>query len=181
MENMLDVIQGRRTARKFNGRSVDQDKIDALLELAMYAPSRLNRQPWRFVVIRDQALQKQLADLLRIHPYLETASAVIAVCSIPKLSPTWLMDTSAAIENMLIGATAMGIGTAWVGAPDTVMWDMCEEALHDALEIPLDVRIVALVAVGYPERELKPHSRQDRFDTLKVHYGRWGSKDVDEG
>jgi nitroreductase len=147
----------------------------------MCAPTRLNRQPWRFVVIRDQALQQQLANMLRVHPYLEMASAVVAVCSVPKLSPTWLMDTSAAIENMLIGATAMGIGTAWVGAPDTVAWDMCEEALHDALEIPLDVRIVALVAVGYPEQEPEPHGRQDRFDAVKVHYGRWGSHGPAEG
>jgi len=57
---------------------------------------------------------------VRIHPYLETAPVVIAVCGLPKASPTWIMDVSAATENMLLAATAMGLGAAWVGAPDTV-------------------------------------------------------------
>ena len=62
-----------------------------------------------------------IAAQVRIHPYLETAPVVIAVCGLPKASPTWIMDVSAATENMLLAATAMGLGAAWVGAPDTVL------------------------------------------------------------
>ena len=172
-EELFDVIRKRRTVRKFTEQEVSDEKIETLLELAMCAPSRLNRQPWHFVVIRDQELKRQLANQLRIHPYLESASAVIAVCAIPTLSPTWAMDASAAVENMLLGATAMGLGAAWVGSPDTVMWDLLEETLHDALSIPIDVRIPALIALGHPAEERPPHGRHDRFDPLKVHYGRW--------
>jgi nitroreductase len=90
------------------------------------------------------------------------------------------MDVSAATENMLLAATAMGLGAAWVGAPDTALWDLCEEALHDALAIPLDdVRIPALVAVGHPAQELPPHGKHDRFEPTKVHYGRWGELKLD--
>jgi len=146
----------------------------------MCAPNRLNRQPWHFVVIRDKELQKQLADLLRVHPYLETAPVVIAVCGLPQASPTWIMDVSAATENMLLATTAMGLGAAWVGAPDTVLWNLCEEALHDALAIPLeDVRIPTLVAVGHPAQELPPHGKHDRFDRTKVHYGQWRELKLD--
>lgn len=99
---------------------------------------------------------------------------VIAVCALPQASPTWLMDASAATENMLLAATAMGLGAAWIGSPDTVLWDLVEETLCDALAIPLDVRIPVLVAVGHPAQELPPHGKQDRFDRTKVHYGKWG-------
>ncbi len=175
-EKLLDVIRKRRTIRKFTDEDVSEEQVVTLLEAAMCAPSRLNRQPWHFVVIRDKELQKQLADLLRVHPYLETAPVVIAVCALPHVSPTWLMDVSAATENMLLAATAMGLGAAWVGAPDTVLWNLCEEALQDALAIPLkDVSIPALVVVGHPAQELPPHGKHDRFDHTKVHYGKWGN------
>ena len=179
-EDMLDVIRRRRTIRKFTDEDVSEEQVETLLEMAMCAPNRLNRQPWHFVVIRDKELQKQLADLLRIHPYLETAPVVIAVCGLPKASPTWIMDVSAATENMLLAATAMELGAAWVGSPDTALWDLLEEALQDALAIPLDdVRIPALVAVGHPAQELAPHGKHDRFDRTRVHYGNWGELKLD--
>jgi nitroreductase len=178
-EEMLELIRKRRTVRKFTAEDVSEEQVDTLLEMAMCAPNRLNRQPWRFVVIRDKKLQQLLADLLRIHPYLETAPVVVAVCALPEASPTWSMDISAATENMLLAATAMGLGGAWVGQPDSTLWDMCEETLHDALGIPLNVRIPALVAVGHPAEELPPHGKHDRFDRTKVHYGKWGALKLD--
>jgi nitroreductase len=174
-ESVLDVMRKRRTIRAFTEGDVSEEYIDVLLEMAMCAPNRLDRQPWHFVVIRDKALQSKLADLLRVHPYLEEAPVLIAVCGLPHMSPTWLMDLSAATENMTLAATAMGLGTAWVASPDTVVWNLCEEFLHDQLAIPLDVRIATLVAVGYPAVELPAHGRHDRFDRTKVHYGRWGN------
>jgi nitroreductase len=178
-EDMLDLIRKRRTIRQFTDEEVTEEQVETLLEMAMCAPSRLNCQPWHFVVIRDKELQKRISDLLRVHPYLETAPVVIAVCGSPEVSPTWILDVSAATENMLLAATAMGLGAAWVGAPDTVMWDLCEEALCDELGIPRNVRIPALVAVGHPAQELPPHGKHDRFDRTKVHYGRWGQRKLD--
>jgi nitroreductase len=173
--DVLDTIRKRRTIRRFMDQDVDDEKIDGLLEAAMYAPNRLNRQPWHFVVIRDKKLQTNMANFLGLHPYLEKAPVLIAVAARPELSTTWMMDLSAAIENMLIAATALGLGTAWVGEPDSVVWTMAEEVLREALRIPegLNVRIPALIAVGYPAQERPPHGRNDRFDPTKVHYGVW--------
>jgi nitroreductase len=142
----------------------------------MWAPSRLNRRPWHFIVIRDTVLLKKLANLLRIHPYLETAPAAVAVCAEPQRSPTWLMDVSAAIENLLIGATAVGLGSAWIGSPDTVMWNLCEELLHDVLVIPPDVRVPALIAIGYPDPDAPLHERQERYDPNRIHSGIWDNR-----
>lgn len=200
-EVVLDIIRKRRTIRHFTDEDVSPEQVKTLLEMAMCAPNRLDRRPWHFVVIRDKALQKQLADLLRIHPYLETAPVVIVVCGLPTVSRTWLMDVSAAIENMVLAATAMGLGATWVGNPGDALWDRCEKTLVNALAIPHDhvgafqklvrtlqrlfsgkrtevslnkpIRIPALVAVGHPAQELPPHGKHDRFDEAKVHHGRW--------
>jgi nitroreductase len=200
-EVMLDIIRKRRTIRHFTDEDVSQEQVETLLEMAMCAPNRLDRRPWHFVVIRDKALQKQLADLLRVHPYLETAPVVIAICGLPTVSRTWLMDVSAATENMVLAATAIGLGATWLGNPGDVLWDRCEKTLLNALAIPHDdigafqklfrtlkrlflgkstkvslnrsIRIPALVAVGHPAQEPPPHRKHDRFDEAKVHYGRW--------
>lgn len=175
-EDVLDVIRKRRTVRKYTDQEVTREQIDLLIESALYAPNRLNRQPWHFIVIQDKAVQKQFADFLRIHSYLEDASAVIVACAMPNVSTTWAMDVSAAVENMMIVATSLGLGTAWVGAPDSVTWSMFEETVRDSLAIPIDVRVVALVSVGYPAKQPAPHSKEDRLDATKIHYGRWENR-----
>ncbi len=174
-EEVLNTIRKRRTIRRYTDQDLSDEQIDTLLEIAMTAPNRLNRQPWHFIVIRDKDLQKQLADFLGLHPYLEQAPVVIVAAARPKLSSTWQMDLSAAIENIMIAATAMGLGAAWVGEPGSVLWTMAEEMLHDALHIPteLGLRIPALIAVGYPAQERPPHGKHDRFDRTKIHYGLW--------
>ena len=179
-DEVLDTIRRRRTIRRYDDRDVSAEQVDTLLEMAMSAPNRLNRQPWHFIVIRDKALQKKLADLLGLHPYLETAPLVVAAAARPELSTTWQMDLSAAVENMNIAATAMGLGTAWVGEPGSVMWTTAEEMLHDALHIPreLNVRIPALITVGYPAEERRAHGKHDRFDRTKVHYGLWEGREL---
>lgn len=174
-DSVLDTIRKRRTIRRFTELNVSEEAVDTLLEMALTAPNRLNRQPWHFIVIRDKALQKNLADLLGLHPYLEKAPVLIAAAARPKVSTTWQMDLSAAIENMLIAATALGLGTSWVGEPGSVVWTMAEDMLHEALHIPteLGVRIPALIAVGHAAEKRPPHGRHDRFDRTKVHYGVW--------
>jgi nitroreductase len=178
---VLETIRDRRTIRRFTDQEVSDDQVDTLLEAAMYAPNRLNRQPWHFVVIRDKRLQKHLADFLGLHPYLEEAPVLIAAAARPELSTTWMMDLSAAVENMLLAATALGLGTAWVGEPDSVRWTMAEEVISDAIHVPaeIDMRIPALIAVGYPAQTRPPHKRSDRFDPTKVHYGVWEGRRLD--
>lgn len=181
-ENVLDTVRKRRTIRRYTDKDISEQQVDTLLELAMSAPNRLNRQPWHFIVIRDKDLQRELADFLGLHPYLETAPILIAAAARPQVSTTWQMDLSAAIENLLIAATAMDLGAAWVGEPDSVLWTMAEEMLHDALHIPtqLGLRIPALIAVGHPAQERPPHGKHDRLDRTKVHYGVWEGRKLDE-
>lgn len=172
-DNALHWLRQRRTIRKFTDADVGDEEIETLLEMAMYAPNRLNRQPWHFIVIRDGKVKKGLSDLLRVHPYLETAPVIIAVAAAYDASPTWLMDISAATENLLLAATVLDLGAAWIGSPDTVMWDLAEAWMHDRLGIPPNMRIPTLIAVGRPAERPLPHSKKDRWDRSRVHYERW--------
>ena len=173
-EEMLSLIRKRRTIRRFTDERVSEEQVETLLEMAMCAPKRLDKQPWHFVVIRDKELQRKVADTYRVRPYVEQASVLIAVGANPAESPTWLMDISAAAENLLLAATAIGLGGAWVGAPDTALWDETESLLRSALSIPPHVRVPTLLAIGYPAKEPPPHGKHDRFVSTKVHYGKWG-------
>jgi nitroreductase len=179
-DKVLDAIRKRRTIRRFTAEDISDEQVDQLLEMAMMAPNRLNRQPWHFFVIRDKGVRKKLADLLSVHPYLETASALIAVGARPELSPTWQMEVMAATENMLIAAAGLGLGAALVGNPGSVTWRRAEDLLQKALHIPVQrkVRLPILVAVGHPAEERPAHGRHDRFDLAKIHYGLWGEHEA---
>jgi nitroreductase len=173
-EEVLDLIRKRRTIRRYTEEDVTEEQLETLLEMAMCAPNRLNRQPWHFVLIRDQKVKEQLSNILRVHPYLTQAPVAIAVCAAFEASPTWMMDVSAASENLLLAATALDLGGAWIGAPDTVLWNMVEEYLHDTLNIPMSVRIPTVLALGHPAEQPAPHGKDDRYNRTKVHYGKWG-------
>ena len=114
--DILELIRKRRTIRKFTADDVSEETLEALLDAASVAPNRLNRRPLYYLVIRDKALKTKLAVALRVRPYIEQAPIVIAVCADPKISTTWELDGSAAIENMLLAAASLGLGGAWVGS-----------------------------------------------------------------
>lgn len=174
--NLFDVLRARRTIRRYTPEPVSDEDIDALLEAAMYAPSRMDRRPWRFIVLRDQALQQEMADALGVRNYLAEAPALIVVCADPAASPTWMMDISAATENLLLAAADRDLGAAWVGWPESAWWQPVEALLRRRIGVPDDVRVATVVAVGHPAEERAPYTREERFDVTLIHDGRWGNK-----
>ena len=171
--DMLDIIRKRRTVRGFTDEDVSDEQVETILEMGMYAPTYMNRQPWHFVVARDKELQERLAETLGVRPYLQEASVVIAVYGDPGISNTWDLDGCAAIENMLIAATALGLGGAWAGSPGNLAWKQAEDLLRDALKVPSGFRALSLVCLGHPAKDPVPHTKEKRFDKTRVHYGDW--------
>jgi nitroreductase len=169
---LLDLIKQRRTVRKFTDQAVTDEQLHAVLEAAVCAPTRLDVQPWHFVVLRDKALQKKLSETVRLHAYLETAPVVIAVWGEPERTSTWLMDCCAAIENLLLAAQAVGLGGAWVGGPEISFWEPTEELLRREIGAPQEVRLVSLVALGVPAAMPQPHGKE-RWNRFHMHLGKW--------
>jgi nitroreductase len=172
-KDALDVIRERRTVREFTDEDVIDEQVETILEMGMYAPTYMNRQPWHFVVVRDKQLQERLGETLGVRPYLQQAAAVIVVYGDPNISDAWQLDGCAATENMLIAATALGLGGAWTGSHGSSFWEEAEELLQDALKVPSGFRALSLVCLGHPAEEPAPHSKEERFDKTRVHYGDW--------
>ena len=166
----LDAIFTRRSIRKFTEDPVSDQDIETLLRAGMAAPSAGNQQAWEFVVIDDREV---LGRIPAVHPYAqmcEEAPLCLAVCADlarEKYAGFWVQDCSAATENILLAAHAMGLGAVWLGiAPGGDRAQQVAELLH----LPRGIEALALVAVGHPAEAKEP---ADRYDAGKAHHNRW--------
>jgi len=170
MKDALDFIQRRRSIRKYKAQAVSDEQLEVLLRAAMAAPSAGNEQPWEFVVIRDRA---KLDRAREIHPYagmLRTASLAILVCGNLQREQhkgMWVQDCSAAVQNLLLAAANIGLGTCWCGVHPS---GDREQAFRELCGLPNNVVPFALIAVGVPDEEKGP---ADYYDPSRVHYETW--------
>lgn len=166
-QDVIQTIFSRRSIRKYTSEPVSEDEIKTLLEAAMAAPSANNSQPWRFVVVTDRRTLDALAEA---HPYgkmLAQATLCIAVCGDPAASAYWEQDCSAATENLLLAATALGLGAVWLGVhprQDRIA------AVRRVLEIPENIVPLNLLSIGHPAETKEPRTQ---YDEAKVHRERW--------
>lgn len=165
-----EAIFGRRSIRRYYPTPISDDIIKELLEAAMAAPSAGNEQPWHFVVINDRNI---LDEIPKVHPYsqmLKQAPLAILICGDEKLEKHkgyWIQDCSAATENLLIAATANGLGSVWLGVfprQDRV------EGIRKLLDIPENIIPFSLIAIGYPAENKPP---AERFDEKRIHENKW--------
>lgn len=169
--NLLEIIKKRRSIRRFTSQGVEKEKIQALLEAAMYAPSAVNKQPWHFIVIEDRTVMNRI---MEVHPHskmFETANLGILVCGDLQLHHGpgyWIADCAAATENILLAATALGLGSCWVGIYPR---EDRMKAMKDVFLLPEHVEGFALIAIGYPAEEKKIPAR---FQPDRIHLNRWG-------
>ncbi len=169
----LQIIRKRRTIRRFTDGEVSDELLDTLLDAATVAPSRLNRRPLYFLVIRDGEIKAKLAEALRVRPYIEQASAVIAVCADPRVSTTWELDGSAAIENLLLAAASLDLGAAWVGSKGSELWDAAVHVLREAAAVPDNIDFVSLVCIGYPDEDKRAYEPGEKIDRQRIRYDHW--------
>jgi nitroreductase len=174
MENTMDTIKAiitRRSVRHFTDEPVSEEQVNTLLRAAMQAPSAVNAQPWHFVVVNERPLLKAITS---IHPYAECvhqAPLAVLVCAdlaLEKSPGYWVQDCSAATQNLLLAARALGLGAVWLG-----IYPIQEriEGLRRLLHLPERVQPLSLAAVGHPLGEYPPP--ENRFRPDRVHYNRW--------
>jgi nitroreductase len=172
LDSRLSVLYGRRSIREYQAKLVGDELVTQLLNAAMAAPSACGKDPWRFVVVRKQAMLDAIAVALPSGKMLTRASLGIVVCGdlgaahAGELSYL-LQDCSAAIENLLLAAHAIGLGACWLGVhPRQVRVD----ALTKLLRLPEKVLPISCVAVGWPGEEKPPRTR---YQQSFVHYETW--------
>lgn len=175
----MDLMEGllsRRSIRKYEDKPVDREMIKALIRTAQYAPSAHNTQPWEFFVIEDKEALKDLRHIQRSASFAENAPLAILVCgdknkSFSREKEGWSyidIDCSAATENLLLAAHALGLGACWCGA--TPMTKPMA-ALSERFNLPENIKPFSIVVVGYPAEESKLSG--ERYDESKIHWGRW--------
>lgn len=155
---MDDAIFKRVSIREFTDQSVTYDEVDRLMRAAMAAPSAGNQQPWEFVVTRSADVRKRLSECSPFAKPAERAPLVILACMRTeglRFQPCAPLDMSAAIENILLEATSMGLGTVWMTLyPD----DDRMAAAAKVAATPDGVQPFALIAVGHARDDVPPRS-----------------------
>jgi nitroreductase len=164
---MIDLIRRRRSIRQFTNDDVSEEQIRLILEAAMSGPSGRGLDPWHFVVVRSSETRGKLAATHTFSDMCTRSPVVIAVCGDEKMSDHWIADCAAATENMLLAATALGLGSVWVG-----IYPRVEREAHvrATLGIPPHIRILCLVPMGHPGEQKPPRTR---FNAARVHIERF--------
>jgi nitroreductase len=162
-------ILQRRSIREYTRAPVTDEQIDVLLQSAMAAPSANDVRPWAFVVVRDPARRQALAQTHQWSGMCAQAPVVFAVLGNPDRSDHWVEDCSAATENLLLTAAALGLGGVWVAIYPR---PQREAYVRQALDIPEAWRVLCLAPVGKPAETKSPRTR---YEASKVHFDLFGT------
>lgn len=166
----MQAILTRRSVRKYSNEKITEKTIFKLLNAGVSAPSAGNEQPWQFVIIDKKEI---LDKITNYHPHskmLKEAQVAILVCGDLNLETNkgyWMIDCSAATQNILIAARALGLGSCWLG-----IYPREERivAIRDILKIPEHIIPFSLISLGYPGEEQKT---VDRLDDFRIHRNQW--------
>lgn len=169
---VFENIFSRKSVRSFTSEPVSQEHIEAMLKAAMAAPTAVNYQPWRFVVVTDRAQLDAMAEILPYAKMLRQAPLAIVVCGETtwfegRENPYWQQDCSAATENLLLSAEALGLGAVWTGVYPNMQ---LAEPLGEFLGLPETVQPLCAIPIGHHDGTTKP---RDKWKPENVHYGRW--------
>ncbi|MDD3274991.1 MAG: nitroreductase family protein [Candidatus Omnitrophica bacterium] len=167
MDTFLRFLKIRRSIRSFNNKQIPAKKLESLVDAARFAATARNLQPWEFVVVTDKQVLKRLAGIAENGRFIAEAAACIAVFSAD--TKYFLEDGSAATCNILLTATALGIGSCWVAGDKK---PYCGEVSR-LLNAPRELKLISMVALGYPDaknvfkmmpkRELKEILHWEKF------------------
>jgi len=160
---MLEIIKSRRSIRCFKKQAVESTVLHTIIEAGTWAPSGLNNQPWKFIVIRSRAMREKLAGLTQYGSIVCDAPVCIAVFLDSSLSYDRTKDIQAigaCIQNMLLQTHALGLGAVWLGE---ILKNGA--AVRELLKVPGTMEFMALIALGYPAEK---NAVSDRKKTEEV-------------
>lgn len=172
----ITLAQKRRSIRKFKNKDIEDEKVELLIETALRAPSSMGRSPWEFILVRDSDLLNGLSKA-KVHgsAFLKGAPLGIVVCADPGKSDVWIEDASIASTFIFIEAESLGLGACWIQirGRDHADGITSEAYIADLLNLPENLKVLSIIALGYPDESKPPHKK----DTLKyerIHLNTYG-------
>lgn len=170
--DVFEAIIRRRSIRQYDSRPVEQEKLEKILDAGRLAPSAKNAQAWKLFAVTDQALIRGMGDAYMGQDFIAEAPVLLGVCTnqdriMGNGVSARIVDGSIAMSFMVLEATELGLGTCWLGKFDA-------PAVKAALNIPEEYTVVALTAMGYPD---KPQPRRPRKAPEEVfRFNRWDDR-----
>jgi nitroreductase len=172
---VMENIMTRRSIRKYRKHDVSDGDLLKLIDAARHAPSASNKQCWEFIVVRDPKMKKLLAEAAKGSEWLADVPVIIVACVNNKIAGSvngergirlyGIQDVAAAIENLMLAANAMGLGTCWVGG-------FREAKVTGPLRLPEFVRPSALIPVGWPDEAPEAPARHEASEFVHIEtYG----------
>ena len=165
-DNLLEFLKSRRSIRRFKPDPVQRDLILKVLDIARYAPSAHNSQPWRFIVVEDPSIKEELANIHGGAKPLRSAPQAIVVVSDKNASPdSYLIDGANAAIYIQLAAHALGLGTVWIQTMRNI------RNIRRILDLPENLVPVAILAIGYPDEQ--PRLRERMPLEKLVYYNKY--------
>ena len=164
---VLENIAERKSVRKYLNKTVEEDKIDAMVKAGMAAPSGMDRRPWEFVVVTDREALDSMAAKLPYAKMLTNAPLAIVVCGDTTRSSYWYLDCSAATQNVLLAAEALGLGAVWTAA---YPYEDRIDVVRQNTGLPEKIVPLCVIPIGYPDG---PQKAKDKFDPQRVHRNKY--------
>ena len=146
---VMEAVRTRKSVRDYLDKPVEDEKLQSVLEAARLAPSASNRQEWRFVVVRDPATRRNVVKMAGAQSFVGDAAVLIVACAetnehVMKCGQQcYPIDVAIALDHLTLAAVELGLGTCWIGSFE-------EHQVKQALHIPDEIRVVALLPLGYP-------------------------------
>ena len=161
---VLENIAERKSVRKYLNKSVEEDKIDAMVKAGM---AGMDRRPWEFVVVTDREALDSMAAKLPYAKMLTNAPLAIVVCGDTTRSSYWYLDCSAATQNVLLAAEALGLGAVWTAA---YPYEDRIDVVRQNTGLPENIVPLCVIPIGYPDG---PQKAKDKFDLQRVHRNKY--------
>jgi nitroreductase len=169
---VLENIHNRKSVRQFTSEPVSDEHIETMLRAVMAAPTAVNYQPWRFVVITEREHLDTMAEILPYAKMLKQSPLAIVVCGETTWfdgneNPYWQQDCSAATQNLLLAAEALGLGAVWTGVyPDVER----AGSVSNFLGLPETVQPLCVIPIGHHDGTTQP---KDKWKPENIHHGKW--------
>lgn len=169
--SVLEVIKKRRSVRRYKEDLIPGEVLLRVVEAARLAPSGKNLQPWKFIIVSDKVLKEKLARASAGQFFIAKAPVIIVGCGFPdncyarmgRYMKSWPVDVTIALEHLILQAQEEGLGTCWIGSFE-------EEEVKAILNIPRNVRVLALTPLGYPD-ETPPFRKRKSLDKIISYDG----------
>lgn len=157
----MDLIEKRKSIRSYKPQDVEEEKLNYILRAFRKAPSAKNLQPWKLIVVKDKKKISDLSIACNNQTFISEAPVLIVACAkedeaygdMGGYMNSYPVDIALALEHLILAATEKGLGTCWIGA-------FKEKLVKDLLDVPDNVRVVAITPVGYPAIEGRTRGRK---------------------